>query len=432
MHPAVLTLFGVAAQPGQSGVVLAGPGALNPLASLARAQVSTSVTAPGADGLTWAEFAANAPRFAGTAQRLLVEGQRGNLLRNPRREGAALGVIGAGGALPTNWSFLSGQVGLQVEILALGSVDGVQTVTLRFTGTATGTSIQMSFEPITQVVATPSSIWSASVFQRQEAAPAPPSSHRLQILNRNSGGTLLAGSPGAASFTPGAALQRTVLTGTLSSDVNVARVNAQYSALLTSGQAYDWTITLGWPQLEQAGFASTPVLPPAGAPAASTRGADLVTAPLVGLGIGGAGASTLLWSGVLAQAAPAGVAQAILALDDGTANNRFALVNAAGGASLVAERALAGAVASAALGTHTPGAALRLGMAVDGAGRLAVSLNGGAAVVVTGGPAAGLTTLRLGNLATGAAAMFGETALLRVLPQALSDANLAGAVAALP
>lgn len=80
----------------------------------------------------------------------------------------------------------------------------------------------------------------------------------------------------------------------------------------------------------------------------------------------------------------------------------------------------------------TPGSAFRAGLALDGAGRISGSFNGGAAQVVTGGPASGLTTLRLGNNAIGGTAMFGEVGALTVLPRALSDADLAARVAAMP
>jgi len=425
MHSAVMTLFGVAAQPGH---VLAAPGSLSPLASLARAQVSTSAAAPGADNQTWSEFTANAPRFAGAAQRLLVEGQRGNAIRNPRCEGT-----GGASGLPTNWSIGTSLTGLTVTNLGVFVVDGVHCVRVRVNGTPSASFMALAFDTTTGIVAAPSQAWASSFFVRTVDLTAPPSQWRYTLIGRTATGVAVAGNSfNTATFVPGAALQRLSRAETLTADATIARITSGIQIHFTASQPLDFTVDIGWPQLEQASFASTPVLPPAAAPAASTRGADLVTAPLPGLGIGGGGACTLLWSGLLAQAAPAGAAQTILTLDDGTAGNRFALVNAAGGASLVAERALAGAVASTTLGTHTPGALVRLGLAVDGAGRLAASLNGGPAMAVTGGPSAGLTTLRLGNAASGAAAMFGETALLRVLPQALSDAALAAAVAALP
>jgi hypothetical protein len=52
--------------------------------------------------------------------------------------------------------------------------------------------------------------------------------------------------------------------------------------------------------------------------------------------------------------------------------------------------------------------------------------------VLTGGPASGLTTLRLGSSATGVSNVFAETTMLQALPYAMGDAALAAAVTALP
>ena len=151
MHSAVMTLFGVAAQPGH---VLAAPGSLSPLASLARAQVSTSAAAPGADNQTWSEFTANAPRFAGAAQRLLVEGQRGNAIRNPRCEGT-----GGASGLPTNWSIGTSLTGLTVTNLGVFVVDGVHCVRVRVNGTPSASFMALAFDTTTGIVAAPSQAW---------------------------------------------------------------------------------------------------------------------------------------------------------------------------------------------------------------------------------------------------------------------------------
>jgi hypothetical protein len=62
---------------------------------------------------------------------------------------------------------------------------------------------------------------------------------------------------------------------------------------------------------------------------------------------------------------------------------------------------------------------------------MAGSLNGAAVVAVTGGPTAGLTTIRIGANVTGGLALFGSMGLLRLLPTALADGDLQAAVAAL-
>jgi hypothetical protein len=79
-----------------------------------------------------------------------------------------------------------------------------------------------------------------------------------------------------------------------------------------------------------------------------------------------------------------------------------------------------------------PGTLLRIGMAIDGSGRVAGSLNGGAVVVQTGGPTGGLTTLRIGNNATNSGPLCGLIGECRVLPYAVPDNALPSVVAALP
>ena len=55
-----------------------------------RAQASGArATAIGADDATWSEFAADVPRFSGSARRLVQEGQRTNLLANTRTPAGA-------------------------------------------------------------------------------------------------------------------------------------------------------------------------------------------------------------------------------------------------------------------------------------------------------------------------------------------------------
>jgi hypothetical protein len=228
-----------------------------------------------------------------------------------------------------------------------------------------------------------------------------------------------------------AALQRVEIRKTLAGTTERVTMDVRFSYAL--GAVVDVTFRFAAPQLEQGAFSSTPILPPVGTPAASTRGTDSVTATRASLGIAANGACTLLWSGMIPQAAPAGVAQTILQFDDGTANNRYLLRNVAGGSAIAVNRVTAGAAAGdISLGTMTPGTPFRAGITINAAGRIAGCLNGGAVVAITGGPTSGLTALRLGNDTAGTTAMFGETASLRVLPFALTDASLPGAVMALP
>jgi hypothetical protein len=122
----------------------------------------------------------------------------------------------------------------------------------------------------------------------------------------------------------------------------------------------------------------------------------------------------------------------VLVLDDGTQNNRIGFQQQSSN-QLRVFRTTAGTSTTATAATAvTVGTQLKIGVTVDGAGRVAASVDGGAAVAVTGAPTSGLTTLRIGNDVSGASPFFGEVRTLRVMPLALSDAELAARVARLP
>jgi hypothetical protein len=406
---------------------LVGRDTLDPAIVFARTQTASRATAlNGASA--WAEFAADAARHHDTARRLLIEGPQTNSLRNPRAEG---GVAGTPGTTPTNWQ-VTQNPGLSREIVGIGTTGGINTIDVRFFGTPTSGSGTLLFETSQFIPAATGQTWTHSVFMALVAGTNPsPTLNLLQsVLEQDSAGTTLANNFGT-DFLP-------LLTGSLARFVRTVTLTSAATAFVRpfirmtwlATAPVDFTLRIGWPQMAQAGFAGTPILPLAGAPLAATRGIDSATAAFATLFPGGSG--TLLWSGMLPQAASAAADQTLLQLDDGTDNNRFRLRNLAGGASITAGRVTGGAAGEAtALGSMTAGTLFRVG-ATFSAGRLAACLNGGAVHAVSGGPTGGLTTLRLGRNAAGTAPMFGETAALSVLRFAVPDAALPGLTAAIP
>ncbi len=406
---------------GVFGQRLVDTGQLRPPSALTRAQINTSVTALGADGVTWASFAANVPRFTGTGQRLLIGGQRTNSVRNPRGESATVGTIGSGGAMPTNYSLNAG--GLAVDIVATGTTNGVSWVRYRAHGTSTSTALIITFDTTFAIPASASQTWSGSWFYRLVDAPLPPLSHFTRISSRDSGGAALAN--GSVAFTPTATFQRFDRAQALSSSGSTAYVTFAYSTSNTTGAAYDWTFEIGWPQIELGAFASTPILPSIGTPAASTRGADSLAIGLRNFLPSATG--TLLMSGV---APVLSGSHTLLQLHAGSDANRFLVV--ASGTALSLQRSLAGASASVAAGNLVAGQVFRLALSVNAAGRAAMSLNGAAAVAVTGGPTSGLATILLGSQLGGAAALHGEVSHLSTLPHVAADAALPGLANGIP
>lgn len=406
---------------------LVDPGAVwDPLA-LTRAQLAgVQSSAIGADGATLALFGADTARFNGTARRLLIEGQRTNAIRNPRAEGA---VAGTPGTLPTNWA-IGGFVGLTQSVIGVGVDLGIPYVDIRFSGTSGGTFGVIFLEASQVIAAANGQQWSCAAFVRLVGGSwANTSGHAISIRQQDSGGGGLGDLTGASSAPPAVWFRQLVAATT--NNASVAFVRPFFRLDITNGSAVDFTLRIGAPQLEQGAFASSAILPPVGTPGASTRGADLVSASLSSLGIGASGACTVLWSGMIPQAASSGANQAILHVVE-SVNNRWLLRNQAGGSNIQWLTQVAGNTTGAAtVGTMTAGTPFRLGAVIRGDGSGAVSVNGAAAVSISGGPTSGLNTLIFGS-ALSADAMHGETTLLRVLPYTLSDTDLAAAVAALP
>lgn len=183
------------------------------------------------------------------------------------------------------------------------------------------------------------------------------------------------------------------------------------------------TLRLAWPQFEVAPFPTTPVLPAAGAPAASTRGDAVCEVPLASIPVGGGGVCGVAATMVIPRAA-VGANQTLWMMHDGTASNAFILRNPAGG-STVQLLAVVGGVAGTpvTLGSFTPGSPFRWAVKLDGDGRALGWLDGNVAQAVTGGPLSGLATMQL------ARSLSGEFCTCRagrwvVAPRFLADADL--------
>jgi hypothetical protein len=414
------------------GVPLLWRNRISLLGSLQRAQVTSRSTARGPGGSAWLEFPADQPRFAGSEQRLLLAGQRTNVIRNPRAEGAAAGTPGG---QPTHWALLSTNAGgISRQIIGTGVEDGINYLAVRFFGTATsGGALFMSPEGSTTVAAAPGQSWTASAFLKLLAGSLSglPSA-ALVMIERNASGTGVAESTVAVTPT-GAALgsQRSAISRTLT-EPTTAFNSLQYRFAVTNGATIDVTFAIGWPQLELGSFASTPILPMPGNPSASTRGGEVFVAATDGASLAANGPCTILWSGMLQQAAPAAHDQILFQIDDGTDAKRIWLRNPAGSTQLLAGRVSGGSAGDTApLGNMAPGAALRVGLALDGAGRVSACLGGGTVQALSGAPTTGLALLRIGNSVAGATPMLGEVASVKVLPYAVPDAQLPARVAAM-
>jgi hypothetical protein len=91
-----------------------------------------------------------------------------NAIRNNTDVGAVAGVIGSGGAVPTNWtSQINTTTGLTRQVVGTGTENGIAYVDFRLSGTATGAgSFDMFFEQANVAAALTGQTWAGSVFTK--------------------------------------------------------------------------------------------------------------------------------------------------------------------------------------------------------------------------------------------------------------------------
>ncbi|WP_376088646.1 hypothetical protein ACE7GA_16505 [Roseomonas sp. CCTCC AB2023176] len=302
--------------------VLVVPGALGSGLAFSRASTALGL---GADGASWASAAANLPRFHGTARRLLIEGSRTNGIRNPLSEGT---VAGTPGTTPTNWVVSSSANGIARQVVGTGVESGVAYVDIRYSGTATASgTISIAPEGNTAVAAAVGQTWTASFFTRVAGGSLSGLTTTLMIRERDTAAASLG--TGSVAVSPGSSLatSRQTLTRQLN-QAACAFVQSSLNLAYASGAVLDVTLRIGQPGLELGAFASSPIAPPAGAPAAATRAADAASLSLSGAV---AAQGTLVLRALLPQLAASSLDQGLLQLDDGTDTNRLVLRNTAGG-----------------------------------------------------------------------------------------------------
>lgn len=396
---------------GAQGRTLLSPGAVNGAMSFSRASSGSNVSSNGA---TIVSAASDAPRFNGTAQRLLLEGARTNLLAN------AITVAGSG------WT--NSGIGTAV---AASAPDGTTNAAL-MTENTSATAHRTSSSSVSFVSG---GTYVYSVYAKAGTCPfiqliLPNAAFGVNVWGNFdlSGGTLgTIGATTTATITAaGGGWYRCSIAGAATASASAAAtVDMAASASQARGASYTGTgrdVTLWGAQIEQAGFASSLIPPLAGSAAQTTRATDVLTAPISGFFATAAG--TLLLSAMIPQNAASSADQVIAQISDGTDANRIRLRNIAGGATIAADFVVSGSsTASITLGSMTAGTAFKAAIAWSGTG-LAGLLAGGSAQSVTATPPGGLSALRLGNNVSGSAGLFGEIGTARALPYAAPSGSL--------
>lgn len=356
-------------------------------------------------------FAPNVARFVdapGGGYGLLSEGIDKNETINARAEASIAGVVGSGGRLPTDFALFATS-GLSVQIVGSVTVQGVPGFILRLFGTSTtGYAVFVSrFNSGSGIPTTGGQPWTSSAyFQRISGTWTGVAAN---VGYREIGG--LNAVPGA-DFAATNALQRQFVTGTTTAGTTA--ILPAFGLNFPTATALDFTFFYGGFDCKNSSALTSVALPLPGTPAATTRAADSTTALLSALGIAVSGRGTYLIDAVLG-------AGTLMSLDDGTQANRVTLYTS-GNQMLVRRDAASATALSTGLAGATVGAQLKMAITVDGAGGAAACIAGGADTTVAGCPTS-LTTLRLGNDITTAAALNGLLCNATYYPAVMSAAQ---------
>lgn len=212
---------------------------------------------------------------------LIEQASTNYILDNSAFIGAAVGVIGSGGAIPASWTGFSAVAGITREVVAIGTLaNGMPYIDLKLSGTNSSGSTgwpDLYFRPHTGNVAASGEKWSGSFYAQivsgsrsgfANAATA------CRVCGRDAGGNFVeygAPPPGTEVTDAGmATFRRLVSTYTLA---NASSVNASVFLDLSipAGNTVNVTYRIALPQLEKSSLPTSPILTTG---ATVTRNAD--------------------------------------------------------------------------------------------------------------------------------------------------------------
>lgn len=181
----------------------------------------------------------------------LIEPGATNRIRNNTMQGA---VAGSPGTMPNNWQF-DKSAGQAVEVVGLGVENGIEYVDLRFSAANNDRPHVAVYPELINgsgVVAGVGQSWASSIFLKVIAGTPPPAQLALRALDGSgaalqdvfSGEIVPAGVAARLSGTRAAVTMMTAQTDT-------ARLTTFVSFALPIGQAFDFTVRVGLPQLER-------------------------------------------------------------------------------------------------------------------------------------------------------------------------------------
>lgn len=277
---------------------------------------------------------------------LLPEEARTNSLRNNSMQGA---VAGTPGTLPTNWVTATLN-GLTQTIVGTGTQNGIDYIDIRYAGTPTaaGTTSSLSFDAPTQIAAnnTTLSVWGNSAFVALVSGSLTNMTSFSLLARMRDGGGSSAGAITTANLASvNSTLTRYPTSGaaTTLTAATTAFVQSQITWVNTDNiTPVDFTLRVGWPQLELGASVSSPIRTTTVAVARAADVVTMTTPPTFG------SAYSLYAKGSLQSLITAVSAQMMISADDGTINNRSIL--ALYWQSIAASRALTASTGGGAAG----------------------------------------------------------------------------------
>ena len=219
-------------------------------------------------------------RLTGAPAGWRLEGSATNGVRNPRAEGAQTAASAPGASVnalvPTHWLYINRNSGLSIDVSPAPVLNGMTGLRLRYYGitSAGGVAAEtIEFDSRNVVPAAAGSTIAASFYYRLAAGVFPAASRMYcRFISTTAGGAIV-DNTSADPLPVDSTLRRASRVITVGATATTGVHGAHITSFETS-TAYDFTIDLYAPQLETNYFASSLILPPVGAPAASTRAAD--------------------------------------------------------------------------------------------------------------------------------------------------------------
>lgn len=184
-----------------------------------------------------------------------------NIVRNSTMQGAVAGVVGSGGAFPTNWVTSAGaNVGVVTYTISTPTTEQglpVMDVRCQFTATAADRFIIRTDASMTATAAT---VYSASGFLKQQAGTFANVQCSLEIVTSNATPTVVDDFQQVAVAVPSGPISACRLKWeNKTSGAGVVTAEHRYSVSVTAAGTYDLTIRIGPPQFEALPAASYPI-----------------------------------------------------------------------------------------------------------------------------------------------------------------------------